>query len=63
MMDSVAQYYSFKNRIINGGMGIDQRNAGASVSTTTTSVVVYCLDRWAYQCSVASKYTVQQNAG
>ena len=32
MMDSVAQYYSFKNRIINGAMVIDQRNAGASVT-------------------------------
>ena len=48
-----------KNRIINGAMVIDQRNAGASSSAANT----YTLDRWfAYQ-DVAGKYTVQQNAG
>jgi hypothetical protein len=52
-----------KNRIINGAMVIDQRNAGASVDTTTTGNPTFTLDRWAYQCSVASKFTVQQNAG
>jgi hypothetical protein len=56
-------YYGFKNRIINGAMVIDQRNAGASVATTTTGSQVYTLDRWAYQVSAASKFTVQQNAG
>jgi len=34
----------FKNRIINGDMRIDQRNAGASVNM---SAVVYPVDRWA----------------
>jgi len=52
-----------RNRIINGQMQIDQRNAGASVSTGTTGAAVYTIDRWAYQCSTASKFTVQQNAG
>lgn len=33
----------FKNRIINGEMDIDQRNAGASVNVTGN---VYTLDRW-----------------
>lgn len=33
----------FKNRIINGDMRIDQRNAGASVSSSN----VYVADRWA----------------
>jgi hypothetical protein len=55
--------YGFKNRILNGQMVIDQRNAGASVATTTTATPTYSIDRWAYQCSVASKFTVQQNAG
>jgi hypothetical protein len=32
LLDSNAQYYGFKNRIINGAMVIDQRNAGASVT-------------------------------
>jgi hypothetical protein len=51
------------NRIINGDFRIDQRNAGASVSTTTGSSFVYTLDRWAYYATATSKYTVQQNAG
>jgi hypothetical protein len=52
----------FRNRIINGDMGIDQRNAGASVSTSS-GTLVYTLDRWAANYSQTSKYTVQQNAG
>jgi len=51
---------SFKNRIINGAMVIDQRNAGASV---TPSNAQYTLDRWAATLTQASKFTVQQNAG
>jgi hypothetical protein len=50
-----------KNRIINGAMVIDQRNAGASVTPTATNT--YTLDRWQAQLSVSSKYSVQQNAG
>jgi hypothetical protein len=52
---------AFKNRIINGAMQIDQRNAGASVTQDTT--VKYTLDRWWCFGSVTSKFTVQQNAG
>jgi hypothetical protein len=52
-----------RNRIINGAMVIDQRNAGASVTASTTSANVYTLDRWAYYVTAASKFTVQQNAG
>jgi hypothetical protein len=50
----------FKNRIINGAMVIDQRNAGASLTATTASL--YSVDRWQTVVSVSSKYTVQQNA-
>jgi hypothetical protein len=50
-----------KSRIINGAMVIDQRNAGASVTTGASET--YTLDRWAYYNSQASKYTIQQNAG
>jgi hypothetical protein len=39
-------YYGFKNRIINGAMVIDQRNAGASV-TVNTGTNVFSVDRWA----------------
>ena len=50
----------FRNRIINGAMTIDQRNAGASVNGNG----VYTLDRWQAVNSVGTtKYTVQQNAG
>jgi hypothetical protein len=54
--------FGMRNRIINGAMVIDQRNAGASVATTVTGTPTYTLDRFAYQASQASKYTVQQNA-
>ena len=50
---------AFKNRIINGGMQIDQRNAGASV-TVTAVPSQYTLDRWNAILSVTSKYSVQQ---
>lgn len=51
---------SFKNRIINGGMVIDQRNAGASVTPTDAQFLV---DRWKARQTVASKFSAQQNAG
>lgn len=50
----------FRNRIINGGMVLDQRNAGAS---TTAADNVYTLDRWQAGSSASSKFTIQQNAG
>ncbi len=50
----------FRNRIINGNMAIDQRNAGASVTPANGN---YTLDRWQYEASQASKFTVQRNAG
>ena len=46
-----------KNRIINGAMVIDQRNAGASVTATDAG---YTLDRWQTFSGAASKFTVQQ---
>jgi len=51
---------AFKNRIINGAMVIDQRNAGASV---TANGLIYTLDRWFSYADVGSKFTTQQNAG
>ena len=53
--------FGFKNRIINGAMVIDQRNAGASVSITNSSP--YTVDRWLGFATQSSKFTVQQNAG
>jgi len=52
--------FGFKNRIINGAMVIDQRNAGASVSNTTAAI--YTLDRWGCYGPSASKFTVQQSS-
>jgi hypothetical protein len=50
----------FRNRIINGDMRIDQRNAGASVTPGNGD---YTLDRWSASQPAASKFSVQQNAG
>ncbi len=58
---AAASPYVLKNRIINGDMRIDQRNAGASV--TPTANATYTLDRWATGLSQSSKFSVQQNAG
>ena len=53
-----------KNRIINGAMVIDQRNAGASVTPTTVGNYTYSsVDRLWYLISQSSKFTIQQNAG
>ena len=52
-------FVGMKNRIINGGMVIDQRNAGASVTSTGST---YTVDRWMGQAVVdTSKFSVQQN--
>jgi hypothetical protein len=51
----------FRNRIINGAMVIDQRNAGASVAITTSDN--YITDRFFGVVSANSKLTGQQNAG
>ena len=52
-------FTGFKNRIINGAMVIDQRNAGASVTPANGD---YTLDRWKTGASAASKFSVQQNS-
>jgi hypothetical protein len=52
----------FKNRIINGDMRIDERNAGGSVTITSTSAYTYTTDRFFAYGNVASKFSAQQNA-
>ncbi len=52
----------FRNRIINGDMRIDQRNAGASVNPTAGNNL-YPVDRWSVYVTQSSKLTAQQNAG
>ena len=52
---------SFKNRIINGAMVIDQRNAGAAV-TVNSATTVFGVDRffgWGY--AAAGVFTIQQS--
>ena len=53
----------FRNRIINGGMVIDQRNNGASVTITNVLSRTYITDRWNVYGSTTSKFSAQQNAG
>ena len=53
-------YNGFKNRIINGQMVLDQRNAGASVTISTSGV--YALDRWKNRANGGGAFSVQQSA-
>ena len=48
-----------RNRIINGDMRIDQRNAGASVTSITSST--YTLDRWKLDIGGTGTFTMQQS--
>ena len=59
LQGAAASPFGLKNRIINGDMRIDQRNAGASVTPNNS----YTLDRWYGAVSQTGKFTVQQNAG
>ena len=51
---STPSTFGFKNRIINGGMVINQR-------ATSVTDAAYVTDRWQYANSVASKATVSQD--
>jgi len=54
---------SFKrNRIINGNMATDQRNAGATQTVTAAAALAYTVDRWYAYCTGAN-VTGQQIAG
>jgi len=48
----------FRNRIINGDMRIDQRNAGAAITPTDGQFTV---DRWKASLNVASKFSLQRS--
>jgi hypothetical protein len=52
--------FGFKNRIINGDMRIDQRNAGAALTGISSSV--YCLDRWKFDIGGTGTFTLQQSS-
>jgi hypothetical protein len=57
LQGAAASPYVLKNRIINGAMVIDQRNAGASVTPTVSG---YTVDRFWVQLTQASKFSIQQ---
>jgi hypothetical protein len=50
------------NRIINGNMAVDQRNAGAAQTITAGAALAYTVDRWYGYCTGAN-VTGQQVAG
>ena len=60
LLGTYAQYTGFKSRIINGGMVIDQRNAGASVTPAADG---YTVDRWTLYSNSYGSFTIQRNAG
>jgi hypothetical protein len=60
--NTAASGYAFHNRLINGDMRIDQRNAGASVNNTGAAGQ-FSVDRWRINGDSASKFSAQQNAG
>ena len=43
-----------RNRIINGSMAIDQRNAGTSQTFTAAAALAYSVDRWYGYCTGAN---------
>jgi hypothetical protein len=57
MTPTAQSLQGFRNRIINGNMVIDQRNAGAAVTPTDGA---YTLDRWKNFRSGGGAYTVQR---
>jgi hypothetical protein len=59
---AAASPYVNKNRLINGEMRIDQRNAGASQTFTAANPIAYTVDRWYGSCTGAN-ITGQRVAG
>lgn len=56
------QIAGLRNRIINGAMAVDQRNAGAAQTFTAGAALAYCVDRWYGYCTGAN-VTGQRVAG
>jgi hypothetical protein len=57
--------FGFRNRIINGDMRIDQRNAGAAVTANNANATVYPVDQWGARAvtpSTSGAFTVQQSS-
>jgi len=56
MLQTTAQYYGFKNRVMNGQMQIDQRYSGAVQSPAPSG---YSADRWALYKSGSGTWSYQ----
>jgi hypothetical protein len=52
--------WAMRNRLINGDMRIDQRNAGGSI--TPSNSWIYGVDRWAFFSHVSNKYSVVKSS-
>jgi hypothetical protein len=59
---STANSFGLHNRLINGAVAIDQRNAGASQTVTAAAALAYTVDRW-YAYSTGANVTGQRVAG
>lgn len=59
---SVGSGVTVRNRIINGAMGIDQRNGGSAQTITAGAALEYTVDRWYAYCTGAN-VTGQRVAG
>jgi hypothetical protein len=57
-----ANSMGFRNRIINGDMRIDQRNAGASVAIASTVFGYLTVDRWRVNNQTDGALTLQQSS-
>jgi hypothetical protein len=59
LQTAAASPYTLKNKIINGDFRIDQRNAGASVSTADAEI--FTVDRWAILENGSMVFSAQQS--
>ena len=55
-------YNGFKNRLINGAMVIDQRNAGGSVTVSANGTTSYAVDRFFATKNTSGVFTIQQSS-
>jgi hypothetical protein len=52
--------FSFRNRVINGDMRIDQRNAGSALAAGLSAAGAYTMDRWASYTGTGSLWQMQR---
>jgi hypothetical protein len=60
LLDPIAQYYGFKNRLINGAVAINQRNGGAAVTVTTSTSGTFGPDRFYGYTGTGSLWQTQR---